>query len=94
MHCALLTGLLSHIGNKDLEKPEFLGARNARFHALSGLGLFKKPPKWVMAAELTETSRLTPASTRIEPEWIEPWQVTLSNVHHSGSAHWSKKTAP
>ncbi|MBP6451487.1 MAG: ATP-dependent RNA helicase HrpA, partial [Aeromonas sp.] len=50
VHCALLTGLLSHIGNKDLEKPEFLGARNGRFHIFPASGLFKKPPKWVMAA--------------------------------------------
>jgi ATP-dependent helicase HrpA len=44
VHCALLTGLLSHIGNKDLEKPEFLGARNGRFHLFPASGLFKSRP--------------------------------------------------
>ncbi len=44
VHCALLTGLLSHIGNKDLEKPEFLGARNGRFHLFPASGLFRSRP--------------------------------------------------
>lgn len=91
VHCALLTGLLSHIGNKDLEKPEFLGARNGRFHLFPASGLFKKPPKWVMAAELVETSRLyARINARIEPEWVEPLAGHLIKLHHS-DPHWSKK---
>ena len=91
VHCALLTGLLSHIGNKDLEKPEFLGARNGRFHIFPASGLFKKPPKWVMAAELVETSRLyARVNGRIEPEWVEPLAGHLIKLHHS-DPHWSKK---
>ncbi|MFM4942712.1 ATP-dependent RNA helicase HrpA [Aeromonas bivalvium] len=91
VHCALLTGLLSHIGNKDLEKPEFLGARNGRFHLFPASGLFKKPPKWVMAAELVETSRLyARINARIEPEWVEPLAAHLIKLHHS-DPHWSKK---
>ncbi len=58
IHTALLTGLLSHIGMKDADKQEFTGARNARFSIFPGSGLFKKPPKWTMVAELVETSRL------------------------------------
>ena len=58
IHIALLTGLLSHIGMKDADKQEYTGARNARFSIFPGSGLFKKPPKWVMVAELVETSRL------------------------------------
>ncbi|MGL5292610.1 MAG: ATP-dependent RNA helicase HrpA [Aeromonas sp.] len=91
VHCALLTGLLSHIGNKDLEKPEFLGARNGRFHIFPASGLFKKPPKWVMAAELVETSRLyARVVAKIEPEWVEPLAKHLIKLHHS-DPHWSKK---
>ncbi|MEI4985277.1 ATP-dependent RNA helicase HrpA [Aeromonas caviae] len=91
VHCALLTGLLSHIGNKDQEKPEFLGARNGRFHLFPASGLFKKPPKWVMAAELVETSRLyARINAKIEPEWVEPLAGHLIKLHHS-DPHWSKK---
>ncbi|MGA9617764.1 MAG: ATP-dependent RNA helicase HrpA, partial [Serratia proteamaculans] len=68
VHTALLTGLLSHIGQKDADKQEFTGARNARFSIFPGSGLFKKPPKWTMVAELVETSRLWGRiAARIEP---------------------------
>ncbi|WP_439056069.1 ATP-dependent RNA helicase HrpA [Serratia bockelmannii] len=90
VHTALLTGLLSHIGQKDTDKQEFTGARNARFSIFPGSGLFKKPPKWTMVAELVETSRLWGRiAARIEPEWIEPLAQHL--VKHSYSEpHWSK----
>ena len=90
VHTALLTGLLSHIGQKDADKQEFTGARNARFSIFPGSGLFKKPPKWTMVAELVETSRLWGRiAARIEPEWIEPLAQHL--VKHSYSEpHWSK----
>ncbi|MCE7630126.1 ATP-dependent RNA helicase HrpA, partial [Vibrio fluvialis] len=58
VHSAILVGLLSHIGAKDQEKNEYHGARNARFNIFPASGLFKKQPKWVMAAELVETSKL------------------------------------
>ncbi|MBB1582384.1 ATP-dependent RNA helicase HrpA [Serratia sp. OS31] len=90
VHTALLTGLLSHIGQKDADKQEYTGARNARFSIFPGSGLFKKPPKWTMVAELVETSRLWGRiAARIEPEWIEPLAQHL--VKHSyGEPHWSK----
>lgn len=73
LHSALLTGLLSHIGQKDTDKQEYTGTRNARFALYPGSALFKKPPKWTMVAELVETSRLWGRiAARIEPEWIEP----------------------
>ncbi|MEK8106791.1 oligonucleotide/oligosaccharide-binding fold domain-containing protein [Micromonospora sp. M12] len=62
MHQSLLPGLLSHIGLKDAQKHEYLGARGAKFALFPGSALFKKPPRWVMAAELVETSRLWAAS--------------------------------
>ena len=58
IHQALLAGLLSHIGLRDPEKRDYLGARNARFSIFPGSALFKKQPQLVMAAELVETSRL------------------------------------
>jgi ATP-dependent helicase HrpA len=92
IHRALLAGLLSHIGNL-LEKGEYLGARNRRFRIFPGSGLFRKSPKWVMAAELIETSRLYAHQVaKIEPEWIEPLAGHL--VKRSWSEpHWEKKRA-
>ncbi|NMP26782.1 ATP-dependent RNA helicase HrpA [Rahnella sp. SAP-1] len=90
VHCALLTGLLSHIGQKDVEKQEFTGARNARFAIFPGSGLFKKPPKWAMVAELVETSRLWGrVAAKIEPEWIEPLAKHLVKYSYS-EPHWEK----
>ncbi len=72
IHTSLLAGLLSHIGLKDLEKKEYIGARGARFAIFPGSTLFRKTPRWVMAAELVETSRLWGrVVARIEPEWAE-----------------------
>ena len=90
VHCALLTGLLSHVGQKDVEKQEFTGARNARFSIFPGSGLFKKPPKWAIVAELVETSRLWGRiAAKIEPEWIEPLAQHLVKYSYS-EPHWEK----
>jgi ATP-dependent helicase HrpA len=91
IHSAILTGLLSHIGMKDADKSEYIGARNARFMIFPGSGLFKKPPKWSMVAELTETSRLYGrTAARIQPEWIEPLAGHLIKRSYS-DPRWSKK---
>lgn len=90
LHTALLSGLLSHIGQKDIDKQDFTGARNARFAIFPASGLFKKPPKWAMVAELVETSRLWGRiAARIEPEWIEPLALHLVKRNYS-EIHWSK----
>lgn len=90
IHTGLLSGLLSHIGQKDVEKPEFSGARNARFSIFPASGLFKKPPKWVMVAELVETTRLWGRiAARIDPEWIEPMAQHLIKRSYS-EPHWEK----
>ncbi|WP_147198062.1 ATP-dependent RNA helicase HrpA [Pantoea sp. CCBC3-3-1] len=90
VHTALLTGLLSHIGQKDTDKQEYTGARNARFSIFPGSGLFKKPPKWTMVAALVETSRLWGRiAARIEPEWIEPVAQHLIKRSYS-EPHWEK----
>lgn len=90
LHCAMLSGLLSHIGQKDVDKQEFTGARNARFAIFPGSGLFKKPPKWIIVSELVETSRLWGrTAARIDPEWIEPLAQHLLKRSYS-EPHWSK----
>ncbi len=93
IHTALLSGMLSHIGLKDQEKNEYQGARNARFGIFPGSGLFKKQPKWVMVAELVETSKLWGRiAAKIQPEWIEPLAPHLIKRSYS-EPHWEKKTA-
>ncbi|GAA1127848.1 MULTISPECIES: ATP-dependent RNA helicase HrpA [Kitasatospora] len=91
IHQALLSGLLSHIGLFDVEKREYGGARGARFAVFPGSGLFKKPPRWVMSAELVETSRLwARINAKIEPEWVEPLAGHLIKRSYS-EPHWEKK---
>jgi ATP-dependent helicase HrpA len=91
VHTALLSGLLSHLGLKETDKREYLGARGAKFAIFPGSALFKKQPRWVMSAELVETSRLWGrVNARIEPEWAEKLAPHL--VKHSYSEpHWEKK---
>ena len=73
VHRALLSGLLSHVGVKDAQGREYLGARGARFAIFPGSALARKPPAWAMVAELVETSRLWGRdAARIDPKWVEP----------------------
>ncbi|MFE2954855.1 ATP-dependent RNA helicase HrpA [Nocardia tengchongensis] len=91
IHQALLAGMLSHIGVREAESREFLGARNAKFMIFPGSSLAKKPPRWVMAAELVETSRLWGrTAARIEPEWAERLAGDLVKRTYS-EPHWSAK---
>ncbi|MET9912216.1 ATP-dependent RNA helicase HrpA [Streptomyces sp. NPDC006476] len=96
VHVSLLAGLLSHIGMKDVKegaKNEYLGARNAKFAIFPGSSLFKKPPRFVMSAELVETSRLwARVNARIEPEWVEPLAEHLLKRTYS-EPHWEKDQA-
>ncbi|MCC5878655.1 MAG: ATP-dependent RNA helicase HrpA [Idiomarina sp.] len=90
IHRALLAGLLSQLGVKE-EGHEFLGARGRKFYVFPGSGLFKKPPKWLMAAELVETSRLFARVVgMIKPEWIEPLAGHLVKRSHA-EPHYEKK---
>ncbi|MCF1428249.1 MAG: ATP-dependent RNA helicase HrpA [Shewanella sp.] len=83
LHQALLSGLLSHVGFK-LENNEYLGARNRKFFVFPGSPLAKKGPKWIMAAELTETSRLfARCCAKINPEWLESLAAHLVKKNHS-----------
>ncbi|MBY8877428.1 ATP-dependent RNA helicase HrpA [Actinacidiphila acidipaludis] len=101
VHVSLLSGLLSHIGLKDVAgeggkgtgKNEYLGARSAKFAVFPGSALFKKPPRWIMSAELVETSRLwARVNARIEPEWVEPLAGHLVKRTYS-EPHWEKDQA-
>lgn len=93
VHASLLAGLLSHIGLKDTEKNEYLGARSAKFAIFPGSALFKKQPRFVMSAELVETSRLwARVNARVEPEWIEPLAQHLLKRTYS-EPHWEKDQA-
>ncbi|WP_406252638.1 ATP-dependent RNA helicase HrpA [Streptomyces atratus] len=93
VHTSLLSGLLSHIGLKDTEKNEYLGARSAKFAIFPGSALFKKQPRFVMSAELVETSRLwARVNAKVEPEWIEPLAQHLLKRTYS-EPHWEKDLA-
>lgn len=90
VHQAILSGLLSHIGQQD-ENREFKGARGSKFFIFPGSAVAKKPPKWLMAAELVETSRLFGRMvSKIDPLWIEPMAEHLLNRNYS-EPHWEKK---
>ncbi|MCK5917327.1 MAG: ATP-dependent RNA helicase HrpA, partial [Cocleimonas sp.] len=92
IHRSLLTGLLGHIGFKE-EKNEYLGAQNRKFTLFPGSGLSKKPPKWVMAAEMVETSRLFARTVAmIQPQWVEQLGKHLLR-HHYSEPHWQKRPA-
>ena len=91
IHRALLTGLLGNIGCKSEEKGDYLGARGIRFVVHPGSYLQKKAGKWLVAAELAETSRLfARCVARVNPEWVE--QIGEHLIRRSYSEpHWEKK---
>ena len=90
VHQALLSGLLSHIGQQD-ENREYKGARGMKFFIFPGSALAKKSPKWLMSAELVETSRLfARMNAKIDPLWLEPLAQHLVKRNYS-EPHWEKK---
>ncbi len=92
VHRALLTGLLSNIGFRH-ESHEYLGARGLKFFIFPGSGLHKLKPKWIMAAEQVETSKVYARNVaRIEPEWIEACAGHLVK-HNYYDPRWEKKSA-
>ncbi|WP_229421811.1 ATP-dependent RNA helicase HrpA [Massilia aquatica] len=95
LHTALLTGLLGNIGFKSEDEPGagYLGARGIKYHVWPGSSLIKKPGKWIMAAELVETTRLyARCVANIAPEWIE--RVGSHLLKKSwGEPRWEKRAA-
>ncbi|SPR96932.1 ATP-dependent RNA helicase HrpA [Cupriavidus taiwanensis] len=95
VHKALLTGLLGNVGCRiedgDGKGREYLGARGIKFHLWPGSLIARKVGRWVVAAELVETSRLFARTlARIEPEWLEQVGRHLLKVSWS-DPHWEKK---
>ncbi|WP_241295641.1 ATP-dependent RNA helicase HrpA [Burkholderia stabilis] len=93
VHLALLTGLLGNLGMKADDDPHYLGARGIKFYLWPGSALAKKAGRWVMAAELVETSRLyARCLAKIEPEWVEKVGAHLLKKSLS-EPHWEKRPA-
>jgi len=90
IHKALLPGLLSNIGFRH-EQYEYLGARGLKFFIFPGSGQHKAKPKWIMAAEQVETSKVYARNVaKIEPEWIEECAQHLIKSNYY-DPHWEKK---
>ena len=94
IHKALLTGLLGNIGCKSVDRePYYLGAREIKFYIVPNSVLAKKGAKWVVAAELVETTKLyARCVARIEPEWLEEVGAHLIKRSYF-DPHWEKKAA-
>lgn len=90
IHQALLAGLIGNVGCKSLEGHDYLGTRETRFVISNASGLRKSQPKWIVAAELTETNRLyARCVAKIEPEWVEKAGLHLIKRHYF-DPHWEK----
>lgn len=93
IHRALLPGLLSKIGMWNQEAKTYIGARQVRFMLHPASGLSKKPPAWVVAAELALTSQLfARTAAKIDPTWLEEAAGDLCRRHY-GDPHWEEKSA-
>ncbi|WP_437479374.1 ATP-dependent RNA helicase HrpA [Sorangium sp. So ce1014] len=93
IHRALLPGLLSRIGMWNQENRVYLGARQTRFQLHPSSGLARKPPAWIMAAELVETSQLfARTAAGLDPAWIEAAAGALCKRSY-GDPHWAAKPA-
>jgi ATP-dependent helicase HrpA len=93
LHTALLAGLLGNVGFKAEDEPYYLGARGIKFHIWPGSTLSKKAGKWVMGAELVETTRLyARCIAQIQPEWLERVGSHLLKKSY-GEPRWEKRSA-
>ncbi len=93
LHLAMLSGLLGNVGYKPEEEDVYLGARGIRFHRHPGAHLSKKPGRWIVAAELVETSRLYGRGiAAIEPQWLEEIGAHLLKKQLL-DPHWEKRSA-
>jgi ATP-dependent helicase HrpA len=91
VHRALLSGLLSLVGQKDPEGHGYAGPRGRQFHIFPGSGLFGNAPPWLMSAEVVETTKpYARTNAAIDPVWIETQARHLLRRHHS-DPHWSRK---
>ena len=93
LHQSMLCGLLGNLGQKSDEEDWYLGARGIKFYRHPGAKLSKKPGRWIVAAELVETTRLFGRGiANIEPQWIEQVAGHLLKKQLL-DPHWEKKAA-
>ncbi|HTP94800.1 MAG TPA: ATP-dependent RNA helicase HrpA, partial [Burkholderiales bacterium] len=93
IHRALLAGLLGNVGCKSEDSEHYLGARGIKFLVHPGSGVGRKAGRWLMAAEIAQTTRLyARCVARIEPEWLERVGAHLVR-RHAYDPHWEKKPA-
>ena len=93
IHRALLAGLMGNIGFKSEEGDQYLGARGIKFSIFPGSVLKKAKPKWVVTAELTETTKLFGrCAAKIDPQWLEKVAGNLCKRHYF-DPHWEKQPA-
>ena len=93
IHRALLSGLLGNIGCKSDEPGVYLGARGIKVAIFPGSALRKKGPQWLMAAELTETTRLyARCAAAIDPAWLERVGAHLTKKSYH-DPHWERQPA-
>jgi len=91
IHRSILAGLLSQLGIKDVQKKDYVGARQSRFVIFPGSALAKKQPNAIMSAELVETSRLfARTNASIDTAWAEPIAGDLAKRSYS-EPRWEKK---
>jgi ATP-dependent helicase HrpA len=92
IHLALLSGLLSNVGCRAPDEPVWLGCHDVKFLIWPGSLLAKKPPRWLMAGEQVETSRLFARMiAAVEPEWIERLAAHVLKKSLA-EPHWEKKS--
>jgi ATP-dependent helicase HrpA len=93
LHLSMLSGLLGNIGCKSDEEDFYLGARGIKFHRHPGSRLSKRPGRWIVSAELVETTRLFGrCMAAIEPQWLEQVGAHLLKKQLL-DPHWEKKAA-
>jgi ATP-dependent helicase HrpA len=91
IHRSILAGLLGNIGIKALEDDSYLGARNIQFHLSPGSNIKRRKSKWVMAADLVDTTKLyARTAAEIDVEWIESLSLHLVEHHHT-DPYWDTK---
>jgi ATP-dependent helicase HrpA len=93
LHRALLTGLLSKVGTWNAENRIYIGAKQTRFNIHPSSALARKPPAWIMAFELVETTQLfARVAAKIDPEWLAEAAPHLLKRSYS-EPHWSERSA-
>jgi ATP-dependent helicase HrpA len=93
LHTALLTGLLGNVGFKSDEDSHYLGARGIKFYIWPGSSLAKKAGRWIIGAELIDTTRLyARCIAQIQPEWLERVGAHLLKKSY-GDPRWEKRSA-